>query len=214
MGKTLNLIGDRLRSHRNSKQSSLPVHRWLRKHGDVEVVLLEEVASGGDWSARERYWIQECVKSGCCLNIAKGGEGAHFVTRTPEHLAKIAKALEKYKTGWDAPCQTCGRTVRVTPKNGKKYCSLKCHGVASRGVSKPQNRTPEQQKRAINAAAAARRARTHCIKGHELSGANLRINRAGSRVCKTCQREHVRRARALGRAEAETLTARLTGSSQ
>lgn len=32
--------------------------------------------------------------------------------------------------------------------------------------------------------------RTHCIKGHELSGDNLQINSQGRRRCATCQKRH------------------------
>lgn len=32
------------------------------------------------------------------------------------------------------------------------------------------------------------RAKTHCKRGHELSGDNMRMNASGSRVCKTCER--------------------------
>jgi hypothetical protein len=35
--------------------------------------------------------------------------------------------------------------------------------------------------------------KTHCIRGHELSGENLRIvSTSGQRQCKTCTREHAR----------------------
>lgn len=34
---------------------------------------------------------------------------------------------------------------------------------------------------------ARQRSKTHCPRGHEYSGANLRVNRNGSRRCKTCQ---------------------------
>jgi len=40
---------------------------------------------------------------------------------------------------------------------------------------------------------AARNARkTHCKNGHALSGDNMRYNRAGSRICRTCAREYQR----------------------
>lgn len=33
---------------------------------------------------------------------------------------------------------------------------------------------------------------THCKRGHPLDGANLYVNRAGARVCRTCMRMHGR----------------------
>jgi hypothetical protein len=44
--------------------------------------------------------------------------------------------------------------------------------------------------------AAQNAVKTHCISDHELAGDNLRINRDGSRACKTCAREATRRMRA------------------
>lgn len=43
---------------------------------------------------------------------------------------------------------------------------------------------------AINAA------KTHCPRGHPLSGGNVRLNKRGSRECRACRRESGRRARA------------------
>lgn len=50
---------------------------------------------------------------------------------------------------------------------------------------------------ATAAAASARKARTHCKRGHLLAGDNLRINTGGGRVCKACSRlnEATRRAK-------------------
>lgn len=44
-----------------------------------------------------------------------------------------------------------------------------------------------------NRAYANKRARTHCAKGHELSGENLRIVSDGTRLCVTCARAKQRR---------------------
>ena len=46
------------------------------------------------------------------------------------------------------------------------------------------------------APAAANRAKTHCIRGHELSGDNLYVYPDGRRSCKACQAEYHRRRRA------------------
>lgn len=40
--------------------------------------------------------------------------------------------------------------------------------------------------------------RTHCIHGHALSGDNLRVDRAGKRVCRACRSRSARRARKEG----------------
>lgn len=48
--------------------------------------------------------------------------------------------------------------------------------------------------------AAVNARKTHCLRGHPLSGANLQVNPRGERICRTCRREAMRRARAEGRA--------------
>lgn len=56
-------------------------------------------------------------------------------------------------------------------------------------------RTREEILALVEMAAAARRAKTHCIRGHELTPENTYIENAGSyRVCRTCRR-NVKRAR-------------------
>ena len=37
--------------------------------------------------------------------------------------------------------------------------------------------------------------KTHCLRGHGLSGDNLRIDKTGRRICRTCKRETQRRIR-------------------
>ena len=58
------------------------------------------------------------------------------------------------------------------------------------GKSRP---VPEHvRERGIVAAAKRRKELTHCLRGHPLSGDNLRVNKTGSRVCRTCERLHKR----------------------
>lgn len=44
--------------------------------------------------------------------------------------------------------------------------------------------------------------KTHCIRGHALDGANLRVSPEGYRVCRTCQRDAMREHRARQRGSA------------
>lgn len=44
--------------------------------------------------------------------------------------------------------------------------------------------------RAVNPTADANRAKTHCIRGHPLSGANVRAGRNGRRICVACIHEY------------------------
>ncbi len=189
IGKTIADPKERLRCHRNSKSSDLPVHRWMRKHGDVKVTVLEVLPLDADWSERERAWIAACVATGFCLNIKKGGEGAHVVEFTQRHRDSLRRVGIAKRTGGFYACDVCLRPKWRTPcqvaKNHGRFCSRKCADIAQRG--RPGTYSPDA--RVIEAAAAARRARTHCLRDHPLSGENVRVNKAGSRICKTCQRE-------------------------
>jgi hypothetical protein len=54
--------------------------------------------------------------------------------------------------------------------------------------------------RAWNPLAAAKRAQTHCIRGHEFTSANTHIDENGHRSCRTCNREKSARLYAVRRA--------------
>jgi hypothetical protein len=55
--------------------------------------------------------------------------------------------------------------------------------------------TPQENSLRGQTIAAAYAKRTHCGKGHPLSGDNVRITKKGSRVCRACQRERQRKVR-------------------
>lgn len=59
--------------------------------------------------------------------------------------------------------------------------------------------SPRENTLRSSAPSAANAKKTHCPKGHPLSGSNLRIGTAGRRHCKTCQREWMRAKRAAAR---------------
>lgn len=188
VGKTVSALSRRLRGHRYDARrgSSLPVHRWIRKHGAkrVAIVALDHVRADEDWQEIERRWI---VAFGAnLLNVTKGGEGAHEPIFTPEHREKIAVALRR---GKDRPCEICGVPVWSSPSlersGGGRFCSRVCRGEYDR--RHPPTRRPNPAK-GIAAAAAKRRAITHCPGGHPYAGENLRVTPTGRRVCRTCQR--------------------------
>lgn len=57
--------------------------------------------------------------------------------------------------------------------------------------------TPQENSLRGRTIAAAYAARTHCGKGHTLSGDNVRVNAKGSRICRACQRQRQRQAKSL-----------------
>lgn len=133
VGKTTQYLIDRRKAHLRPSviNGKLPVNRWLKKRrascGFV-TRLIEHVPPGGDWSARERYWIQHYRTRGDrLLNLTDGGEGLAGHKFTSEHRAKIAAS---HRTGAFFDCQTCGETFyrkRSDIAAGhNKFCSRDC----------------------------------------------------------------------------------------
>ena len=189
IGKTVRLPKQRLAQHRRaSRKGELPVNRWLRKHPGATVKLLEVVPADGDWVARERFWIESQDN---LLNLTTGGEGLPGHVFTEAHRAKIASAL---RTGAHFNCETCSkqfwRKRRDIECGNCRFCSRECYSRSLKGVSRPLPRTAVE--RGVSAAAAARRAQTHCKRGHPLSGDNLFRTTSGGRGCKECRKLHKR----------------------
>lgn len=172
----------------------LPVHRWLsrqmKKGQRLCIALLEYVPPGRDWAERERAWISKFRSEGRPLfNLTDGGEGLSGWRLTPEHRKKIADAI---KTGSTFSCEICStsfwRKRSEINKGDCRFCSRACYAKSNKGVSKPVPALCTD--RGILAAAARRRALTHCKRGHPLSGENLFHTSNGGRGCKTCRRIH------------------------
>ena len=140
VGKTTQYIVDRHKAHiRAAKRGrNLPVHYWLRKRldaGTVAIKLIEHVPAGGDWAARERYWIERFRAEGHdLLNLTAGGEGLAGHKLTADHKAKIAAAL---RTGRNCVCLACGNTfwrkANEIAKGHDKFCSRGCANTTTKG---------------------------------------------------------------------------------
>lgn len=183
VGKTKNSLSDRLRGHRyDAKRGKLPLHRWGRKHGhDVSAIILEIVPPNEDWRDVERFWIAHFRKEGSLLNVADGGEGWTGGSFSQQHRDRIAAA--KRRGRW-VSCRQCGVATWAAKSNVKKaFCSKDC--LNRWNVGRTHNRPFSAQ--AIEAAAAKRRAITHCPSGHPYSGDNLAI-RGKRRTCRACAR--------------------------
>jgi hypothetical protein len=73
--------------------SCLPVHCWLRKHEDVEVVVL---VADAVWDRDERRVIADQRRYGQLLNCTAGGDGVSnptAATRAKMRAAKLGKPL-------------------------------------------------------------------------------------------------------------------------
>ena len=67
-----------------------------------------------------------------------------------------------------------------------RFCTRNCYAASLRG--KPKAIPPKCTERGVAAAAAMKRARTHCPSGHEWDAENTRLNKKGARVCRSCTR--------------------------
>lgn len=117
------------------------------------------------------------------------------------------RALRAYPT--IGPCEACGatkterhhkdgNTANNAPDNIAALCR-RCHMIADGRLADVTAQAVARLPCAIAAAAAEKRARTSCKRGHPLSGANLFITSQGSRGCKECRKIH--KARYLGKAQ-------------
>ena len=194
VGKTIRYMHERHKQHIanacGKRQSQLPVARWIRKqvagNKPLIIMLLENVAVGKEWQQRERYWIQKLRADGAdLLNLTDGGEGLPGHKFTPEHKAKISSAR---KTGKQLSCEVCAtsiwRSLSEIAKGDCRFCSKQCYALSQKGKSKTISHLCVD--RGIAAAAAQKRARTHCRNGHEFSKTNTYINKHGARICRTC----------------------------
>lgn len=197
VGKTVQKPSRRLIHHINAARRGrrLPVSYWIRKRqasGFRPIVRVLETANSTNWVEREQFWIAfyRSVEPDL-LNLTAGGEGLSGHTLSDAHRARISAAL---RTGQSFNCEVCQtafwRKRKEIKKGDCRVCSRECYGAYQRGRKRPVS---EQFTRAgIAGAAAEKLSRTHCKRGHPLSGDNLFITHGGSRGCKECRKLHKR----------------------
>lgn len=197
VGKTIENINRRLTHHiqQAKRHGKRPVCLWLRKRKAVGIrpvaALLEIVAPGHDWAAREKYWIEfyrAQIGKRRFLNVTDGGEGlSGYRYAGTEHARKIGNSQRR---GSYFSCEHCGAEFFRKPcaikKGDCRFCSRACYLTWQ--VGKPKPIPCATQAKAIAGAAAVKRALTHCKRGHEFTSDNTRINGVGSRVCRACSR--------------------------
>jgi hypothetical protein len=199
VGKTVQPLRERITRHISSgRRAKLPIERWVKKHGRISMIVarLETVPAGGDWAAREIYWIKRFRDEGAnLLNLTDGGEGHLGRKKSKDEIERTAEKLRK---GKNVNCLNCSTSFWVKPhiiRGGDgKYCSRSCYH--SHGNSKPKPISESTREAARLATKARFASQTHCKRGHLLSGDNLYKNRKGSRVCKACRKIHKKNFRA------------------
>lgn len=192
IGKTIRPLMDRLKQHIcQAKLARLPIHRWIVKVinscGEAPTIkLIETVDKGKNWQARESFWIAYYKGLGHkMLNLTSGGKGLCGLKLSEEHKRKIALAHFK---GEEFNCINCKnpfvRKQSEILRGENKFCSRACYQKWQKGRTK----NASFSRSAIEKAAALKKARTHCINGHEFSPENTKVNRLGARVCRACER--------------------------
>lgn len=196
VGKTWYRPERRLTYHlTHSKKSRLASGNWIRSlvNKGLRPVLfeIEKVELDADWQSREKHWIAHYRNAGArLLNHTDGGDGLHGrkVAGTA-HAARISQALRRGE--WKS-CETCSARFWRKPRDirdgNDRFCSRTCYAESRRGVSRPVGR--EFTERGVRAAAKLRRERTHCKRGHPLSGENVFRTSNGARGCKECRKLH------------------------
>jgi len=137
IGSTEQIIHARIRAHVSDarKNSSLPVHVWMREQDySFKVVLLTECAAHDRVDVEKRF-IEEF---GPRLNLTDGGPGmsGHCFAGTM-HAKRIASAL---RTGGNFSCEECGaefwRKRREVALGNNRFCSRGCYQSWQRGQPK------------------------------------------------------------------------------
>jgi hypothetical protein len=189
VGKTALWLRERYRGHLYDARKGYrrPVCLWVRRlllsGKEPYLKWLEQVGPSADWEERERYWISKFREEGCnLLNLTDGGEGQHGLRATPLQRARCSL---RQRTKQARKCRACAkkfwRKQYQVAAGYDKFCSRRCHDDHRRGRHKP---VPES---CTAASAAARRAKTHCKRGHPLSGDNIYIYGSPHKAKRTCK---------------------------
>lgn len=134
IGKTAYETPDkRFKGHKNNAISgdSAPVYRWIRKHNDVEVVIIEDRLSKEESSIREKYYIHLFRSQGHkLLNVSDGGDGSPGRVLSKASREKISSKLKGKSLSLEHRKNiSAGQTGRKLSEKTKKKISqsLKNH---------------------------------------------------------------------------------------
>lgn len=195
VGSTSQALKHRVRGHCLAAKDGdqRPIYQWMRTQPGFIVRILEqfEDVGAGKRASREKHWVSSFTD---LLNVTDGGLGGSGVVWSIERRKKLS---DSNRTGAYFECKTCGtsfwRKRRDIALGNNKFCSRPCYSTSLRGKHRPLSKNAVE--RGVAAAAAAKRARTHCSNGHEFTEDNTRFNKSGARVCRQCLRDYKRRNR-------------------
>lgn len=181
VGKTQRSLAARIRQHLWRKNLTPRRHSSCWLAGLVadglspKPLVLEEVPEDGDWQAAERKWIAHYRESGARLtNLTDGGEGVAGYRMPAERRQQLSEALKG----------------RVFDEEWRRNISKATKG-RSKGAPAPE---AEAKRQASHRQTYLDRAvkKTHCRKGHELTGDNLVQVSPTRKVCRACQKAAAR----------------------
>lgn len=179
-------LNDRLRSHileALAFEYHRPKDEWVREiirdNSDPLILLLEEVPSGQDWEAREKYWVSKMRASIPDLtNVCDGGLGASGAVRSPAQRARISEVHTGLKrpegTGAKISAARMGHVVtqetrdkiRATKAANQRPISAETRAKMS-AASKGRPKAPEalENMRAAHRSAEARAKKKQAMAG-------------------------------------------------
>lgn len=97
VGKTIKSLRLRIWQHRNDAKKhsyNMPIHSWIRKHPDFQVIILHQCPYFDDWEFLERHWISYLKSLGFkLLNATSGGDGNKDQKFSRETIEKRASKI-------------------------------------------------------------------------------------------------------------------------
>ncbi len=170
---------------REGTHHSDPLQNAWNKYGAAafEFAILECVMYRSDLISREQAWIDRFCPYYNVAPVAGSSLG-----RKHSAASRARISASKRGTKYSQAARANMAKARIGNKNtlGHKLTSEHRAKISKAMMEK------DHWKAAQAAAAAARRARTHCKRGHKLSGQNLYVHANGSRECMECKKIHKR----------------------
>lgn len=124
-GKSVRPRG-RLKEHKTAARrgKSLPVHEGVRECGEfLTLKIVETIPAGGDWVAREKFWIRTLRRlNSNCANISEGGSGSAGHVWSDAQRARQGKIVRARSVcpNYRAKLSAAHKGQRLSPEHREK----------------------------------------------------------------------------------------------